>query len=409
MPDIFDKSELTDLEVLLKHAQRGCWVFALYDKRSTLSKVSEQLRKDLKDFLFVGFQFRKDVVNPLGYLKVMKNKRENTIVFFYGIEDAGDQALKFLEYQREEFASTSHRLIFWISPSYRPNIAKSAPNFWSQRSGVFNFSDIAKITVSVGGDVSGNLIIGSENAINVRGVTESAINIAGRDIIHAPSSSRDDSLGVIPPVHASSYINRGEVENELFQRLRRKNSRNIINLTGIGGVGKTELAKKVVNEVKDEFESILWVDIGDKEPKQILTEILMNIGVFLSPTNDYGLMVQQAKSYFSTHKSLVILDDLRSASLHALGDFIPPSPPCSVLITSRIQQIGGVNEIIFLDRLTEEQSKALLATILGKKIISDEYTAAAKLAERCAFNPLALEIAARRIRQMQGTNSTVVF
>ncbi len=51
--------------------------------------------------------------------------------------------------------------------------------------------------------------------------------------------------------------------------------------------------------------------------------------------------------------------------------------------------------------MTPEQARRLLEAILGPEVVAAEAEAAANLAARCAFNPLALEIAVRRIRQLQ--------
>lgn len=71
------------------------------------------------------------------------------------------------------------------------------------------------------------------------------------------------------------------------------------------------------------------------------------------------------------------------------------------MITSRIQQIGGV-KTFGLDSMTWEQAHELFKAILGDDVVSNELETLMVLANRCKFNPLAMEIAARRIRQLEG-------
>ncbi|MBA4380089.1 MAG: hypothetical protein C0393_05310 [Anaerolinea sp.] len=61
-----------------------------------------------------------------------------------------------------------------------------------------------------------------------------------------------------------------------------------------------------------------------------------------------------------------------------------------------------MNKTFALDHLTPEQARELMEAVLGTDVAAAEAGTAAKLAQRCAYNPLALEIAARRIRQLEG-------
>ena len=61
----------------------------------------------------------------------------------------------------------------------------------------------------------------------------------------------------------------------------------------------------------------------------------------------------------------------------------------------------------FLFGLDPEQAHELLEASLGAEVVAAETESAQKLAERCLWNPLALEIAARRIRQMQGFHQPI--
>ncbi len=45
----------------------------------------------------------------------------------------------YLEIQREALAHYPHSLVFWLTPGEREMMVRKAPNFWSQRSGVFDF------------------------------------------------------------------------------------------------------------------------------------------------------------------------------------------------------------------------------------------------------------------------------
>ncbi|MGB8214748.1 MAG: NB-ARC domain-containing protein [Anaerolineales bacterium] len=180
----------------------------------------------------------------------------------------------------------------------------------------------------------------------------------------------------------------------------------IVGVHAPGGWGKTELAKHVADEMRNQFEGVLWVDVGEKTAPEVVVEMLRGCGLQTQLGASYELQKTELHHYLSTHSLLVVLDDMRQGALTGLADFLP-SKPCAALITSRIQQIGGVTKTFPLKPMAQEQAFALLEAVLGADVVAAETEVAAKLAERCAFNPLALEIAARRIRQLEGMKKPI--
>jgi hypothetical protein len=91
--------------------------------------------------------------------------------------------------------------------------------------------------------------------------------------------------------------------------------------------------------------------------------------------------------------------------LENLKALLPPGPSAA-LVTSRIQQMSGVKTYPH-DSMNWEQAHKLFQAILGDEVVSAELDSLETLANRCKFNPLAMEIAARRIRQFTGTKNPV--
>ncbi len=226
---------------------------------------------------------------------------------------------------------------------------------------------------------------------------------------NAPQESPEphDSLGSIPPVKAVTYVHRGKIEDEVEAFLRAGNGTGaIVGLHAPGGLGKTELAKHAAAELKGKFDGMLWVDVGEKTPQQVVADMLIQCGAQLPPGSSYEQQKNELRHRLLDCRTLVILDDVRQKALDGLADFLP-AKPCAVLLTSRIQQIGGMNKIFELDHMTPEQARELMEAMLGAEVVAAEAEAAATLAARCAFNPLALEIAARRARQLQGIKKPI--
>lgn len=222
----------------------------------------------------------------------------------------------------------------------------------------------------------------------------------------APATAPEthDTIGFIPPATAETYVHRGKIEEDVIAFIREGGKGAIVGVHAPGGLGKSELAKQTADLLKDEFD-VLWVDVGEKKPQQVVGELLTKCGVQTHPTDSYERLINELHHAYQEHRFLVILDDVRRASLDNLNDLLPPKP-CAALITSRIQQMGNVKTFL-LDSMNWEQAHTLFKAILGEDVVKLELDTLKALADRCKFNPLAMEIAARRIRQFEGTQKPV--
>lgn len=215
-----------------------------------------------------------------------------------------------------------------------------------------------------------------------------------------------DTIGFIPPSNSVSYVYRGRIEDDVRAFLRSGGTGVIVGLHAPGGLGKTELAKHAAEDLKDQFEGVLWIDVGEKVASQVVTDMLSRCGIQMPRNSTYGQQKNELHHYLSSHKLLVVFDDVRVNALKDINDFLPPKPS-SALVTSRIQQIGSINKTFMLDHMTAEQAMGLLEAVLGEDVVHAEMESASRLVERCAWNPLAIEIAARRIRQFQGIKEPI--
>ena len=243
-----------------------------------------------------------------------------------------------------------------------------------------------------------------DGSVGIGGNATNTTIITGPTVIQqpAPIPETHDTIGFIPPAKVVTYVHRGKIETDVREFLKNGGTGAIVGLHAPGGLGKTELAKHAAEDLKGNFDGLLWIDVGEKKPHQVIGDMLMKCNVQTQPGATYEQQRNELQHVLAARCFLVVLDDMRAEALAGLTDYLPPKP-CSALVTSRIQQIGGVNKTFALDHLTEGQAKELMDAVLGEDVVNAEKETAEKLAERCAWNPLALEIAARRIRQWQGT------
>ena len=142
MSEAFRQGELNRLAILMRNATGGAWAIALYNTVAVRDRVMDALRERLVPLPVFDFTFSESRANPLAYREGLPPEvaEERAIIFLYDLTRGGERVWGYLEMQREALADRPHGLVFWMTPAERGEAVREAPNFWSQRSGVFDFT-----------------------------------------------------------------------------------------------------------------------------------------------------------------------------------------------------------------------------------------------------------------------------
>ncbi|MDQ3886766.1 MAG: NB-ARC domain-containing protein, partial [Actinomycetota bacterium] len=177
-------------------------------------------------------------------------------------------------------------------------------------------------------------------------------------------------------------------------------------VAGTAGVGKTALVVHWAHRVRDCFpDGQLFMNLRGYGPDSPMTAEralegflrALNVPVEQIPA---GLEARAAlyRSLLDGRRVLIVLDNASSAE--QVRPLLPGSPSCRVVITSRSRLSGliardGASRVT-MDLLPPAEAIALLRDVIGDNRVAAESEAAAELAKRCAYLPLALRIAAER-------------
>lgn len=179
-------------------------------------------------------------------------------------------------------------------------------------------------------------------------------------------------------------------------------------LSGLGGVGKTQLAVEYAYRCRQAYpQAVLW---AAAETTETLDSSYVEIARLLQlpekdePTQE--LIVQAVKNWLSTQSGwLLILDNADDLSI--IPAFLPKNFIGHLLLTTREQALGTLAQSLEVDTLAEEQG-ALLLLRRAKVIASNESlehaseqdrTTASAIARELGGLPLALDQAAAYIEE----------
>lgn len=214
------------------------------------------------------------------------------------------------------------------------------------------------------------------------------------------------------PADPGTFTGRaGELRTILDAAAERTRSAPTVVLTtieGMAGVGKTHLAVHAAHELvrAGRFNQLqMYVNLRGFDPDQaaadpsdVLDELLRALGVDGSRLPQ-GLDSRAALFRDRLHgrEALLLLDN--AVDVHQVRPLIPADPGCLVLITSR-RSLAGLDGAtsLTLGTLTPVEAMELLAAIAGAERVTADPAAAARIAHLCGQLPLAIALAAARLR-----------
>ena len=204
-------------------------------------------------------------------------------------------------------------------------------------------------------------------------------------------------------------MGRFEALKQLERQLYESERIAISTLTGMGGIGKTELALQYALADRDKdledrsYKSgICWINVSDKG--NVGTQILSFAQNYLKiPILEEGEIEERVKlcwQNWGKEDTLIIFDDVRQYK--QIKDFLPPQQKrFKVIITTRKKRLAESIKVFALEVLDEKSALELIISFIGEERINKELKEAKLLCKELGYLPLGLELVARFLKRRQ--------
>ncbi|RAL07853.1 purine and uridine phosphorylase [Aspergillus homomorphus CBS 101889] len=209
------------------------------------------------------------------------------------------------------------------------------------------------------------------------------------------------------------FIGRRDEIEKLEELLVAQDGPKRIAITGLGGVGKTQVALELAYRLRDQDTecSIFWVpSTSHAIVEQSFLKIAEILGLCEGKPADIKEQVQTYLSSERAGKWLLIFDNADDTEMWlsdhdrspALEDLLPQSEQGRILFTTRNRELAvelTYSNIVPVPDLDKEAARNIFESLLLQKSVLEDNSIAAALLEQLAFLPLAIAQAATYINK----------
>ncbi|MBE8968111.1 tetratricopeptide repeat protein [Nostocales cyanobacterium LEGE 12452] len=206
----------------------------------------------------------------------------------------------------------------------------------------------------------------------------------------------------LPRSGVKNFVGREQALATLHEQLQQTQRVAITTVTGMGGIGKSELALQYAQHHWQEATypgGVCWLRVRNEDlGTQIVAFARANLGLQLPEDGDLATQINYIWRQWQAGDVLLVFDDV--SKYEQVKPYLPPTEPrFKILITTRQQWLGQSFERLCLEVLEEVAALELLVSFVGDERIQRELDEAKQLCADLGFLPLGLELVARYLQR----------
>lgn len=170
-------------------------------------------------------------------------------------------------------------------------------------------------------------------------------------------------------------------------------------LRGIGGIGKTFIAKQYANSFEYECKQLIICQKSFASYKQLLLELRLD-GITEEKFSEEEKINNRIKLIKETkEKTLLIFDNVDKSlkNNEIISDLLSSYNNVHMIFTTRSQERENIATVIDINTLSKEEQRELFETHLKQKIEEDDEEYVEKILEKVAGHTFLIELAAKSV------------
>lgn len=219
------------------------------------------------------------------------------------------------------------------------------------------------------------------------------------------------SLWHVPSARNPFFTGREEVLQRVYEMLHQQRAVALtqsLAISGLGGIGKTQIALEYAHRYCTDYQFIFWTSAATQEA--LFADIVTIADALHLPernAKEHTRVLRAVKHWWATHPDwLLIVDNADDVTI--LQDIVPMDSPGHLLLTSRAQAFGVLAQRLDVDKMGMAEASLFLlhrARLLSPDAFLDQareehLVAAEALAIEMDFLPLALDQAGAYIDEV---------
>jgi len=178
----------------------------------------------------------------------------------------------------------------------------------------------------------------------------------------------------------------------------------ISTLYGLGGIGKTQTARKYAYDNRNECKVGLWVDADKETIRNSFASLVDTLLLEERKDGSSKDKIRAVKEWLGSNDNwLLILDNLDNEEDYV--EYVPKAfVKGNILITTRLANLSINNpsiKSIALEEMEEEEAIEVLMKRTNRKFDEEELNSAKEIVFKLGYLPLAIDLAGAYIRRMK--------